>query len=109
MIRDRGNIKWNAMMLPEHLSELRKWGGEDDLVERPKLTEWDLQIIQEELDVALKRKSETLVRTWVNGRIIPYQGVIEGIDSSAECVMLQDPFEIERLYVSDIVSVHCVD
>jgi YolD-like protein len=28
-IRDRGNIKWASMMLPEHLKELRKYLNED--------------------------------------------------------------------------------
>ncbi|WP_369436109.1 hypothetical protein [Lysinibacillus fusiformis] len=25
MLRDRGTMKWTAMMLPEHLVEIKKW------------------------------------------------------------------------------------
>jgi len=35
MIRDRGNIKWTAMMLSEHVTELRRWQDEDHYEERP--------------------------------------------------------------------------
>jgi hypothetical protein len=28
-IRDRGNVKWTSMMLPEHVKELRKYINED--------------------------------------------------------------------------------
>ncbi|WP_026693854.1 YolD-like family protein [Peribacillus kribbensis] len=29
MIRDRGNIKWTSLMLPEHVSLLRKFANEE--------------------------------------------------------------------------------
>ncbi|KYD23147.1 YolD-like family protein [Caldibacillus debilis] len=29
MIRDRGRIKWSAMMLPEHVKMLREWAEEE--------------------------------------------------------------------------------
>ena len=69
MIRDRGNIKWTAMMLPEHVVELRKWMDQDNYTERPELNEWDLQSIQEELEIAFKKQCETLIKTWANGLI----------------------------------------
>ncbi|WP_213423025.1 YolD-like family protein [Bhargavaea massiliensis] len=46
MIRDRGNIKWTAMMLPEHLRLLREWqeeeGRREPLEPDPQqMEEWD--------------------------------------------------------------------
>lgn len=46
MIRDRGNIKWTAMMLPEHLKLLREWqeeeGRREPLAPDPQqMEEWD--------------------------------------------------------------------
>ena len=67
MIRDRGNIKWTAMMLPEHIVELRNWMDKDHYIERPELSEWDLQSIQEEIEVSTNRKCQTLVKTWIPG------------------------------------------
>ncbi|WP_399632627.1 YolD-like family protein [Sporosarcina sp. SG10008] len=52
MIRDR--IKWTAMMLSEHIRELRIWMKEDNYKERPELDNYDLQGIQEEVEVAFR-------------------------------------------------------
>lgn len=103
--RDRGKIKWTAMMLPEHISLLREWQAEDDFVQRPELTEWDLENIQEELERGLKMKSQTLVETWRDGKVTKYQGTIESIDLHNRRIMLQDPFDVERIKFEDIVSV----
>ncbi len=52
MIRDRGRIKWTAMMLPEHVKKLRDWVKED-LWESPKeLDEQQLEEFNEKVQVA---------------------------------------------------------
>lgn len=108
-IKDRGRIKWTAMMLPEHLVELRDWYAEDDLTDRPELTEWDLAAIQEELEIAYKRKCETLIKTWRDGRIIGNQGIIEVIDIHNKAILLADPFGDMRIQIDEIVSVQSID
>ena len=40
MLRDRGNIKWTAMMLPEHVQRLRTWQQEDQQITKPTFDEW---------------------------------------------------------------------
>ena len=52
-IRDRGTKKWTAIMLPAHIEELRNWMDKDHFIERPELTDWDLQSIQEEIEVGV--------------------------------------------------------
>ncbi|WLD91922.1 YolD-like family protein [Alkalihalobacillus sp. AL-G] len=42
-IRDRGNIKWTAMMLPEHVKLLRDWKEEDRIQQKPDLDEQKLE------------------------------------------------------------------
>lgn len=54
--RDRGKIKWTAMMLPEHIYLLREWQKEDDYIPKPDLTDFDLQDNQEQLESAMIRK-----------------------------------------------------
>jgi YolD-like protein len=45
-IRDRGNIKWTSMMLPEHVKELRKYINEDYYnIPEPTLDEQQLEEI----------------------------------------------------------------
>ncbi len=109
MIRDRGNVKWTAMMLSEHVRELRKWMDQDNYTERPELNEWDLQSIQEELELAYKRQCETLIKTWGSGRIIQHQGILEDIDLRRMCIVLESPSGSETIAVADIISVQSME
>ncbi|KAA0944049.1 YolD-like family protein [Sporosarcina sp. ANT_H38] len=106
-IRDRGTKKWTAMMLPEHIVELNKWMDKDHYEDRPELSEWDLQSIQDELEVSYKWKCQTLIKTWKNGKIMTRGGIIEGIDLRTMIVMLDNPFGLDRIPVSDIIGVRC--
>lgn len=107
--RDRGKIKWTAMMLPEHIGLLREWQKEDDYIKRPELTEWDMKDIQEQLESAMLRKCMTQVRTWKDGKVTGYLGTVEEIDLCNQLITLQDPFEIERIPAVDIIAVQHVD
>lgn len=108
-IKDRGRIKWTAMMLPEHTVMLRDWYAEDELTERPELTEWDLAAIQEEIDLAYRRKCETLIKTWRDGKIIEHQGITEKIDLHNKTILLADPYGDERISIEQIISAQCID
>ncbi len=107
--RDRGKIKWTAMMLPEHISLLREWQKEDDYMPKPELTDFDLQDIQEQLESAMMRKCMTQVRTWKDGKVTGYLGIVEEIDVRNQFIKLQDPFDIERISAVDIIAVQHVD
>lgn len=91
-IKDRGRIKWTAMMLPEHTERLRDWYNEDELVPEPELTEWDLISLQEELEIAFKKKCETMITTWRKGREFTYHGKIKEIDTHLSLIVVEDPF-----------------
>jgi hypothetical protein len=54
MIRDRGNIKWTAMMLPEHVELLREWQKEDAYKSRPELDEQRLEEMNEIIHEAME-------------------------------------------------------
>lgn len=47
--KDRGNKKWTAMMLTEHLTELRQDEANYGKVPRPQLDQYDLEYIQDEI------------------------------------------------------------
>lgn len=96
-------------MLPEHVRELRKWMDQDNYIERPELNEWDLQSIQEELELAYKRQCETLIKTWDSGRINRHNGIVEDIDLKRLCIVLKNPFGTEIIRLADIINVHSVE
>ena len=108
-IRDRGTKKWTAMMLPEHIVALRNWMDTDHYEERPELSEWDLQSIQEEIEVSYKRKCETLIKTWKDGKVMTLGGIIEVLDLRSECIVIDNPFGPEMIPFSDIVSAQCME
>lgn len=54
MIRDRGRIKWTAMMLPEHVKLLRDWVKEDMYEQKRNIDEQQLESMNEILSEAIK-------------------------------------------------------
>lgn len=104
--RDRGTKKWTALMLTEHTEKLREWYAEDQLIERPVFTEWDLQTIQEEIEIAYKSKRETLIKTWKDGQVLSYQGIIKELRVQQRLIILEDPFCEEYISVDEIISVN---
>lgn len=76
MIRDRGNIKWNAMMLPEHVKLLREWKEQDQYVAKPQLDEWALQELSEQLHTAYANKIEVELNIWEEKRLFKATGKI---------------------------------
>ncbi|MFJ7935995.1 YolD-like family protein [Sporosarcina sp. NPDC096371] len=69
MIKDRGIIKWQGMMLTEHNVEMKSWKAKDNYTERPELDEWDLQAMQYEIEVAHRRQCVANVKYWEKGKI----------------------------------------
>nr|WP_241840629.1 YolD-like family protein [Fictibacillus sp. S7] len=53
MIRDRGSIKWTAMMLPEHVKQLREFDWEQSKKMKPELDEQQLQLMEETIYEAM--------------------------------------------------------
>ncbi len=104
MIRDRGNIKWQGLMLPEHVAEINNWRNKQLYEERPQLDDFDLQSIQEEIESAYKRKCQTLIITWKDGKFMMRGGIITEINVQSMCIFLDNPFGIERIAVADIVG-----
>ncbi|WP_037561730.1 YolD-like family protein [Sporosarcina ureae] len=103
--RDRGKLKWTSLMLPEHLERLRDWQWEDEYIERPELTDWELQTMQETLEVAWRRRGETWIKTWHDGEVRFHQGEIEALDLQTMTIVLRDPFGTERIHVADVIDV----
>ena len=88
MIRDRGNIKWNAMMLTEHVTLLREWKKKDQYIEKPQLDEWALQELSEQLQLAFQQKLEVELKIWNEKQISKVTGIISKLDEKAGIVCL---------------------
>ena len=62
--RDRGNIKWNALMLPEHVKLLREWQAEDKKIAKPKLDDWQLEEMNKQLQYAYEQNLSIILNFW---------------------------------------------
>ncbi|KAA0965810.1 YolD-like family protein [Sporosarcina sp. ANT_H38] len=109
MIRDRGNIKWTAMMLPEHITELKSWKDEDDYIERPLFDEWELESIQMEIELAFKRQCDAKITIWKKGKTIMYTGKISVLDHRLGLISVEGPFGEDRIPVADVIRVDSMD
>ncbi|GKV70305.1 hypothetical protein NCCP2716_28030 [Sporosarcina sp. NCCP-2716] len=107
--RDRGKIKWTAMMLPEHIAMLRDWHAEDGRVPQPILTDFELEEIQLQLESAKLRRCIAQVSIWSDDKISSYIGTIEEIDIRNRLIVLEDPFCIERIPADLIIAVQHLD
>lgn len=81
-IRDRGNIKWTSLMLPEHVRELRKYIHEEyyDIPE-PII---DIQQLEEMNELVLEAMEYHFPLTFViyqNRRLETLDGYIHHVDS----------------------------
>lgn len=109
MINDRGMMKWQGMMLTEHVAMLKDYNQELKREPRPNLDEWDYDAIQHTLDMAVKSKADTKVKLWRDGAFIYNRGIIEGVNLQKREIELQDPFYLLSLKLDEIVDVTIMD
>ncbi|MGM7721289.1 YolD-like family protein [Metabacillus sp. Hm71] len=90
MIRDRGNIKWTSMMLPEHVKLLRDWSEADTYQEKPELDEQQLEQFNEIICLAMEEHME-LIFTYYQDRFHQKcSGYVHYIDPIAHTLQIVD-------------------
>lgn len=109
-VRDRGNKKWSmAMMLTEHVVKLKDWYAEDNYIQQTLLDDWELQQIQEEIEVAYKRQCVACVTIWHDGMHRPYIGKISELNQRLSYISVEGPFGSDRIPVANIIKVECME
>ncbi|WP_341963503.1 YolD-like family protein (plasmid) [Planococcus maritimus] len=108
-VSDRGLIKWQGMLLTEHVRLIKAFYEEQDQVPKPELTEYDLQAIQEEVEIAMSRRCEVQLKTWKNGAFLTHTGVIQEIDLRNGQLIYEDESGRQRLPVKSLVGIQLVD
>ncbi|MEI4771982.1 YolD-like family protein [Psychrobacillus sp. FJAT-51614] len=104
-VKDRGNKKWVAMMLPEHLKLIREYVDDQNKIPKPELDEWDLDIIQENIQIAMKRNVDVEVKTWKNGEFNIQIGSISWVDLKRRTIEMEDVFKSYVIQLDEIVDV----
>lgn len=108
-VSDRGLIKWQGMMLTEHVNLLKAWYEEEEHVPEPNLNEFDLRLLQEDLEVAMKRKSMVKLKSWRDKKVYEHIGMFETVDSHSRCTVYSDSSGTKRVPINEIFSVELLD
>ena len=89
MNKDRGTIKWTAMMLPEHVKLLREWQQEDRFVEKPQLDEAQVEQLNTNLQRAYTEHRPIELKVWEETSIYVVSGIIKKINTNGQFIQLE--------------------
>ena len=104
MIKDRGNIKWASMMLPEHLELLRAY-KQTEYVEPPReLTDWELEELQQTIDQAMNQQLNIQLNVWMGGKYTQWTGIIKSVNVSTNELILETLMNSKRIPLQNIQS-----
>ncbi|WP_243290152.1 YolD-like family protein [Bacillus sp. FJAT-47783] len=106
MIRDRGTIKWTAMMLPEHVKILRDWMKEDGYEEKPELDEQKLEQFNELIYQSLKQRCELQFTYYAERTFHSVRGRVVNITPIHRTIRIEQKEKGEReLKIDSIVDI----
>lgn len=97
MIKDRGTIKWTAMMLPEHIQKIKQWKSEA-CAEAPRtLSEWELEDLQQTINQAFKQHKTVTITTWQEAKYVKWTGTITVLDIELQQLVLEMLIAVKRM------------
>ncbi|MEB2279650.1 YolD-like family protein [Lysinibacillus xylanilyticus] len=109
MIKDRGNMKWTAMMLPEHLVKIREW-KQDAYTEAPRsLSEWELEDIQQTIDHAFGQHKDITLTVWEGSGYVEWSGIINAIDNERKVIILNTLLKMKHVSINTVHGVRLND
>lgn len=109
MLKDRGTIKWTALMLPEHVKLLREWNKEDDYQLPKEKSEWELEELQQTIQYAASAKKPLSLSIWNNQYWVYEQGIITALDRSKGALLLETNTVVKRVPVNFIYDAKLLD
>ncbi|WP_347549725.1 YolD-like family protein [Pseudalkalibacillus hwajinpoensis] len=106
MIRDRGNIKWTSMMLPEHVKELRGWKAAERKEDKPVLDEQKIEEINEVICEAMAFHRPLYFYYFKDGETYVIHGYVHYFDQlNREFRIIDDTEKKRRIPLTDLVHV----
>lgn len=104
--KDRGSIKWTALMLPEHVKEIREWYESDNDIQEPEYDEYSLNALAEDLNIAYKAKSNVRILYWINKRLESYEGQIIELFPNEQAMKIRTEDNVTKLKLKYIIKVY---
>ena len=116
MLRDRGTIKWTAMMLPEHVEAVKEYMESTKKVKKPELDPQAFEEIERIVCEAMENNSLLAFTYWEGtketglGDFKTLLGTVHYIDVHGQAFRIVDHFD-ERFYLPfiDIIDVRIAE
>lgn len=109
MIRDRGNIKWVSLMLPEHVEQLKQVMNNSNKIAKPIIDEQTYVQFNELLDKALAKKEPLLITYYENGQIKKsLYKIIEADQINKMLIVISEHETVHEFSLENIVSLEFV-
>lgn len=109
MLRDRGNMKWTAMMLPEHVKMLKEWGREEQTALPAEKAEWELEELQQVIERAARTKEAVQLTVWNSSARQDETGVITAVDLAGGVLLLETAAAVKRIAFSAVYAAQLAD
>lgn len=104
-IRDRGNIKWTSLMLPEHVAMVRQIYANKDKVAKPQLDEQELEEIERIIGEGMQEQTNLVFTYWVDGYYRTVIGRVSKFNQLRQTLRVIDQFdEMHELSVWDLLD-----
>jgi len=108
-MKDRGTIKWSAMMLPEHKKLLEKMYEEQEWVEKPILNQDKFEEINIVLLLALRENKLVRIKFYQDHIFRAAEGIITKYISSEGKLKITDKLDkIVFLHLDQIIDAEIV-
>lgn len=101
MNKDRGTIKWTALMLPEHTARLREWQAESEKVLPSEKNEWQLADIEQALQIAYTTKCP-ITLTLYHEQWSTIYGYVRQFNQAQQFLLLESGQQLSRIAFSTI-------
>ncbi|NSL50656.1 YolD-like family protein [Calidifontibacillus erzurumensis] len=113
MIKDRGTIKWTAMMLPEHVHEIRELWANDRKLPKRSLDEQQLELINYTIQQAMTENTSVKITYYENGCYLEKIGYIKKIDPLSSQLYLHtlqgEKINIDIFHVLEVLEINMED
>ncbi|MEK3888055.1 YolD-like family protein [Bacillus sp. FSL K6-3431] len=90
MIKDRGNKKWQGLMLPEHVAMLKEMNNDYYKMSMLSLDEYQLEEIDEKIHTALEFHLPLKFKLWFDGFFEEVEGMLERVDEINKLLWIRD-------------------
>ncbi|MEH7522038.1 YolD-like family protein [Bacillus sp. JJ1503] len=107
MIKDRGTIKWTAMMLPEHVQSLKEIMLDEQKLKKPELDEQAIEEFELTICEAMEFHRTIIIEVFENGLFNTITGTVHYINHLKSQLILKDDQDyFHHIPFKNLVNVH---